>query len=88
MTFFKHQKEDAMLLVIGFATLSQTANQCQISCCIKKLCYCWDNIRDVTRLRHKCKWSVEILMTSSIILYLKILYPNMGTLTTPGSQPS
>jgi len=30
-------KEDAMLLVTGFATVSQIANHCQIRCCIKIL---------------------------------------------------
>jgi len=36
-TFFKkyfEKKEDAMFLVTGFATVSQIANRCQISCCI------------------------------------------------------
>ena len=31
---------------------------------------------------------MEILVTSSIIPYLKILYPHMGPPTTPGSQVS
>jgi len=32
-------KEDAILLVTGFATVLQIANHCQISCCIMKFCY-------------------------------------------------
>jgi len=34
-------KEDAMLPVTGFATVSQIANHCQISCYIIKFCYSW-----------------------------------------------
>ena len=33
------KKEDALSLVTGFATVSQTANHCQISCCIIRFCY-------------------------------------------------
>jgi len=68
-----------------FAALPQIANHCQISCCIK-IFYNWVNACNVTRLLHKYKWSVEILLISSIIPYLKILYPNMGPPTTPGPQ--
>jgi len=32
-------KEDAILLVTGFATVLQIANHCQKSCCIMKFCY-------------------------------------------------
>jgi len=42
-----------MLLVTCFVTVSQIGYHCQISCCIKKLCYSWVNLCDVTRLRHK-----------------------------------
>jgi len=41
-TFFQakfQKKEDAMLLMTDFATVSQIANYCQISCCIIKFCY-------------------------------------------------
>jgi len=48
-------------MVTGFATLSQIANHCQTSCCIKKFCYSWVNVCDVTRLRHKYKRSTEFL---------------------------
>jgi len=30
-----------LLLVTGFATVSQIADHCQISCCIRKFCYTW-----------------------------------------------
>ena len=76
-----------MLLVTGFATLSQIANHCQISCGIKTFCYSWVNVCDLTRLRHKYKWSLEILMTSTI-LDLKLLYSNMRLPTTLGPQVS
>jgi len=66
------------------ATISQIANPCQIPCCIIK--YSWVNKCDVTRLRHKYLWYVEILVTSSIIPYLKIMYPHMEPPTTPGPQ--
>jgi len=33
------KKEDAMLLMTDFATVSQIVNYCQISCCIIKFCY-------------------------------------------------
>jgi len=33
------KKEDAMLLVTGFAMVSQTAGHGQIPCCFKKFCY-------------------------------------------------
>jgi len=33
------KKEVVMLLTISFATVSQTANPCQILCCIIKFCY-------------------------------------------------
>jgi len=39
-----------MLLVTGFATVSQMANHCQISRYIIKFCYTWANKCDVTRL--------------------------------------
>jgi len=42
-----------MLLATGFATVSQIANQCQITCCIIKFCYAWVNKYDVTRLCHE-----------------------------------
>jgi len=32
------KNEDAMLLVKGFATISQIDNHCQLSCCIIKFC--------------------------------------------------
>ena len=35
------KKEHAILLVTGFATVSQIANHCQILCCIIKFCYSW-----------------------------------------------
>jgi len=54
-TFFKQNlKNDAVLLVTSFATISQIANHCQISCWMTKFCYTWVNKFDVTRLRHKC----------------------------------
>jgi len=42
-----------MLLVTGFAIVSQIANQRQLSCCIIKFCYTWIKKCDVTWLRHK-----------------------------------
>jgi len=33
------KKENTTLLVTGFATVSQIANHCQLSCCIIKFCY-------------------------------------------------
>jgi len=53
-TFFKQisKKENAMLLVTGFATVSQI-NHCQLSCCIIKFCYTCVDKCDVSRLRHK-----------------------------------
>jgi len=54
-TFFKQnfKKGNAVLLVTGFATVSQIANHCQLSCCITKFCYTWVNKCDITRLRHQ-----------------------------------
>jgi len=78
--------EDAMLLVTGFATVSQIANHSQIPCCIIMLCYSWVKKCNVTILRHKYQWYVEILVTSWIIPYPNILYPHMGSPTTPGPQ--
>jgi len=88
-TLFKQnfKKGNTMLLVIGFPTVSQIANHCQTSCCIIKFCYTWVNKCDVTILRHKYQWYVKTLVTSSIIPYLKILYPHIGPPTTPGPQP-
>jgi len=74
------KKEDAMLS----ATVPQIANHCQIPCCIIKFCYSWVNKCDVTRLRHKYQWYVEILVTSTIIPYLSISYPRMGPPTILG----
>ena len=78
--------EDAMLLVTGFATVSQIANHSQIPCCIILLCYSWVKKCNVTILRHKYQWYVEILVTSWIIPYPNILYQPMGPPTTPGPQ--
>jgi len=36
----KLKKEDAMLLVTGFATVSQIADYCEILCCIKIFLTC------------------------------------------------
>jgi len=47
-----------MLLVIGFATLSQITNSRQMSCCIKKFCYSWVNVCCPEWFLHKYKWSV------------------------------
>jgi len=54
-TFFKQnfKKGNAMLLVTGFATVSQITNNCQLSCGITKFCYTWVNKCDVTRSRHQ-----------------------------------
>jgi len=85
---FQNFLEDAMLPATGFARVPQIANQCQIPCCIIKFCYSWVNKCDVTRLRHKYQWHVEVLVTSSITPYLNILYPYRytGPPTTPGPQ--
>jgi len=77
-------KENTKLLVTGFATVSQIANHCQLACWIIKFCYTWVNKCDVSRLRRKYQWSVEILVSSSAIPYLKILYRHMGPPTTSG----
>jgi len=42
-----------MLLVTGFATVSQIVNHYQLSCCIIKLCYTWVKNCYVTKLRRK-----------------------------------
>ena len=47
----KISKKDEMLLVTDFATVSQIANHCQISCCIIKFCYSWVSICNVTILK-------------------------------------
>jgi len=80
------KNQDAMFLVTGFAILSPIADRCQVSCCIKNICCSWVNVCCPGWFLHNYKWSVEILITLSIILYLKIMYPNMGPPTTPGSQ--
>jgi len=39
----KLKKENMLLLVTGFATVSKIANHCQIPRCIIKFCYTWNN---------------------------------------------
>ena len=75
-----------MLLATGFATVTQIVYHCQIPYCVIKYCYSWVKKCDFRRLRHKYYWYVEMLVTSSIIPYLNILYPHMGPPTTPWSQ--
>jgi len=48
------KKGNTMFLVTGFATVSQIANHCQLSCCIIRFCYSWVNKCDVTRLCQVC----------------------------------
>ena len=81
------EKGNAMLLVTGFATVSQITNHYQLSSCITKFCYTWVNKWDVTRLLHQYQWSVEILVTSSAIPYLRNIYP-IGTYGLRDLPPS
>jgi len=74
-------------------TTKQIANHCQLSCCIIKFCYTWVNKCDVTRLRHKYQWSVEILAwfhrpSTSKRFYTRSAHGASHHAWAPGPPPS